>query len=367
MNVLIKILIIDNEKRLLRELEHLLLSKDYLVLKASNGAEGLQLALMKHPDLILCDTSLEDMDGYQVLKVLRQSKFTWDIPFIFMTSNGTLQNFRMGMELGVDDFLVKPFSHTELINAVKTRIDRKHKLNEAYIGDLKSFAEITPNGICLSMEGKMVYYNTSLQKLLKLDVQDHNRCICEFIEGEESEEVRRLIERVEVGINIEEPFFAVLKNKCGKKIPVHIYATRIHFASYYGCCLLFIKTDCKEAGVLANTKALNTLIKILQEENIAVTPSLREKLVRSLVNKDQSKELIFNYEGSELLSKRELQVLELSCHGYSLKEIARELCISDRTVEKHRANLMSKTNSKSVVDLVIYAFTNNLVDIKMEY
>jgi two-component system alkaline phosphatase synthesis response regulator PhoP len=97
-----------------------------------NGNVGLQLARDNHPDLILCDVQMPDLDGYSVLSNLRQATNTADIPFIFLTARGAKADIRYGMELGADDYLTKPCTATELLGAISGRLAKQAALLERY-------------------------------------------------------------------------------------------------------------------------------------------------------------------------------------------------------------------------------------------
>jgi two-component system, sensor histidine kinase and response regulator len=121
-----RVLVIDDEPAI-REVIAITLRKfGYQVSGASNGAEGLELARKLLPDLILCDVRMEVVDGYEVLAAVRNNPSTASIPFILVTAQAGATGMRQGMDLGADDYLLKPFSQNELISAVQTRL-QKHQ------------------------------------------------------------------------------------------------------------------------------------------------------------------------------------------------------------------------------------------------
>ena len=119
-----KILVIEDEKILREEIIEILKFEGYVVFNAENGKDGLQSALNNQPDLILCDIMMPLMKGTDVLKNLMQSESGRHIPFIFITALNERHDIRSGMESGADDYLVKPFSISELLGSVKSRIDK---------------------------------------------------------------------------------------------------------------------------------------------------------------------------------------------------------------------------------------------------
>lgn len=120
-----KILVIEDEKPLREILLQLLMSQGFNAIGAQNGKEGVQMAIAEVPSIILCDVQMPEMDGYEVLKTLRENPLMATIPFIFLTSCDGKSNFRMGMELGADDYLTKPCNKNELFKAIATRLKKK--------------------------------------------------------------------------------------------------------------------------------------------------------------------------------------------------------------------------------------------------
>ncbi len=120
-----KILIIEDESLLRAEVAEWLTFEGYEVLTAENGAEGVELALRQLPDLIICDITMPQMDGYGVLLELRSNPVTARIPFIFTTARAAHEDIRKGMAAGADDYITKPFTHEELMQSVESRLQKK--------------------------------------------------------------------------------------------------------------------------------------------------------------------------------------------------------------------------------------------------
>ena len=111
----------------------------YDVLEAVNGKQGVITATNMNPDLILCDLGANIMDGYVVLKIIRDYKGLKYIPFIFVTENSNWKDIRMAMSLGADDFITGPFSPSELLSAVE------YRLRKALSRNLYREADIVPD------------------------------------------------------------------------------------------------------------------------------------------------------------------------------------------------------------------------------
>lgn len=122
-----KVLLIEDNTDIRENTGEILSLAGYEVITAQNGKVGVQLAQEQLPDLIICDIMMPELDGYGVLHILSNSPETARIPFIFLTAKTEKSDIRKGMELGADDYLTKPFSDTELLNAIGTRL-KKHAI-----------------------------------------------------------------------------------------------------------------------------------------------------------------------------------------------------------------------------------------------
>jgi CheY-like chemotaxis protein len=119
------ILVIDDKEEIRTLIRAVLGNFGFNVLEASNGRMGVQMLRDQKPDLVICDVNMPGMDGYETLGVVRESSLTAPIPFILMTGLVSRDGFRRGMVCGADDYLVKPFTTDELIEAVMSRLARQ--------------------------------------------------------------------------------------------------------------------------------------------------------------------------------------------------------------------------------------------------
>jgi len=122
-----KILIIDDDELVREMIATTLQMEGYETIRAQDGKKGVEEARKQIPDLIICDVMMPGMDGYTTLSAIRQDPATATIPFVFLTGQTTKSDMRQGMELGADDFLVKPVMVDELIAAIQSRL-QKHAL-----------------------------------------------------------------------------------------------------------------------------------------------------------------------------------------------------------------------------------------------
>ncbi len=120
-----KILVIEDEEDVRENIAEILEFSDYKALTAPNGELGLKQAKSEQPSLIICDIMMPGLDGYEVVKILRQEPETTHIPVIFLTAKVERSDQRLGMELGADDYLTKPFLPQELLRAIEVRLKRQ--------------------------------------------------------------------------------------------------------------------------------------------------------------------------------------------------------------------------------------------------
>ena len=115
------VLVIDDEQPIVEILKFNLTKEGYTVLEAYDGAAGLELALTQNPDLILLDVMLPKMDGFEVCRKIREKSST---PIIMLTAKEEEVDKVLGLELGADDYMTKPFSVRELTARVKANLRR---------------------------------------------------------------------------------------------------------------------------------------------------------------------------------------------------------------------------------------------------
>jgi two-component system alkaline phosphatase synthesis response regulator PhoP len=122
-----KVLVIDDEEHLTSLVKAYLVKDGYQVTIANNGREGLAAVQRVHPDLIILDIMMPEMDGYEFIRILRVDS---DTPVIFLTAKVDEQERVLGLELGADDYIVKPFYPRELISRVRAVLRRQTKRSD---------------------------------------------------------------------------------------------------------------------------------------------------------------------------------------------------------------------------------------------
>ena len=121
-----RLLVIDDDTALRQRCAALLRLEGFDVIEAGDGSAGLAAARRHKPELVICDIQMPGADGHEVLRALREDAVVGDMPFIFLTGLGAMPDLRRGMNLGADDYLVKPVEPAELLAAVRARLQRQH-------------------------------------------------------------------------------------------------------------------------------------------------------------------------------------------------------------------------------------------------
>ncbi|MGG7077405.1 response regulator [Clostridium sardiniense] len=124
-----KILIVDDEEHILELLKFNIKNAGYEVVTANNGLDGVKIAKEEKPDLVLLDLMLPGMDGYDVCKEIKKNKETSNTAIIMLTAKGEELDKILGLELGADDYMTKPFSIRELLARVKAVLRRSIHTN----------------------------------------------------------------------------------------------------------------------------------------------------------------------------------------------------------------------------------------------
>jgi two-component system alkaline phosphatase synthesis response regulator PhoP len=172
-----KILIVEDEKDIVKMLEYNLKKEGFRNIYAQDGEDALEYAIREHPDLIILDLMLPGMDGLEVCKELKKETKTSLIPIIMLTAKAQESDKVVGLELGADDYVTKPFSPRELIARIKAvlrRAKEKEKLPELLrLGDLA----IDLSKIAVSVKDKPIELTSKEFELLKTLIKAKGRVL----------------------------------------------------------------------------------------------------------------------------------------------------------------------------------------------
>lgn len=171
-----KILIVDDEDHIRELLKFNLEKNGYAVYMANDGLNGLKLAREKQVDLILLDLMLPGMDGFEVCKEIRRDNIISNVPIIMLTAKSEEIDKILGLELGADDYITKPFSIRELSARIKALLRRS---NVKYDNEILRFGNITLNLQTREVlkHGKKLDFTLKEFEVLKLLIQNKGKIL----------------------------------------------------------------------------------------------------------------------------------------------------------------------------------------------
>ncbi len=135
-----RILLIEDNEAMRENTAEMLELANYQVFTAENGKVGVEKAKREHPDLIICDIMMPELDGYGVLYYLSKDPSTASIPFIFLSAKAEQSEVRKGMNMGADDYLTKPFEEMDLLSAVEGRLRKSELIQKEYPAGEEGFS-----------------------------------------------------------------------------------------------------------------------------------------------------------------------------------------------------------------------------------
>lgn len=168
------ILVIEDVESLREEILETLSYEGFDVLGAENGIVGVQMAKTYIPDLIICDIAMPELDGYGTLVALREEPKTSMLPFIFLTAMTEKGDMRQAMQLGADDFLSKPFTSSELLGAIASRLQKYNSVKEHYYDEIKAvgakFEYLSHHDELTQLPNRVLFYDSLTQVVLHAQI-----------------------------------------------------------------------------------------------------------------------------------------------------------------------------------------------------
>ncbi|MBO4563032.1 MAG: response regulator transcription factor [Clostridia bacterium] len=156
-----KVLVVDDDKRILQILKLYLVKDGYEVITAERGDEALDIALSSSPNIVILDIMLPGMDGWEVLQNIRR---TSDVPVIMLTAKGDITDRIQGLDCGADDYIVKPFEPKELLARVKAVLRRSPASSEEH-------HPVTIGGLSVSLDNYTVLLDGKKQEMPPKEIE----------------------------------------------------------------------------------------------------------------------------------------------------------------------------------------------------
>ncbi|MGA7720577.1 MAG: response regulator [Ignavibacteriaceae bacterium] len=163
-----RLLIIEDDASNRENFCEIFMQEGYDVFGASCGKEGIELAASTRPDLIICDIMMPGIDGFEVKKMLDKNKNTSSIPFVYLTAKAEIKDVQYALELGADDYMIKPVSSARLLELVSKRLHRIDAIKQNNDDKILDDTTLSLNEkIILKSGGKHILVNTNEIVIIK--------------------------------------------------------------------------------------------------------------------------------------------------------------------------------------------------------
>lgn len=202
---MLKIAVIDDDLAVLDNILDTLEAEGFSTHGATNGTDGIIMIRKFKPHLVISDIMLPDIDGYQVLRELGKFPDTANIPFIFVTAKTDRDSLRLGMELGADDFITKPFTSDELLSAINIRINKQRAVEEIHESTIrllkKNISYALPHELRTPLMNVLGYSDLILNEYEDLDTETLLEWVRQIAKG--GKRLERVVENYLVYIQLE--------------------------------------------------------------------------------------------------------------------------------------------------------------------
>lgn len=357
-----RILIIDDDDKFGESIEDLLKNAGYDALLKDNGADGIQSAIEYLPDIILCDIMMPGVSGYEVYEILKDNSVTAQIPFVFITAKKNKEDQRMGMHLGVDDYITKPYEIEDLFKTVKTQIEKSEHIIKGEIERMYRVATNLSIPACIiDEEDTFMFVNTLLQNTLGFDAKQLvGQSIAIITEGADKITLKEKFNLVKKGFQ-PKPFIFTVNTGSKEKLNFagSCFLYQIHGTNYI-FFQLYEQKEAATAQTVLSEQYLNEVVSFLASEEKSVSLEFINKL-NDIYTKRIARDP--NLKSRNPFSNRELDVLTYLIKGHSSQKIADLMNVSYRTIEGHRRAMINKTGVKNILGVIVYAIRNNLIEI----
>lgn len=331
-----KILLIEDNDNIRNNTAEILELSNYKVIVAENGKIGVEKAMEHTPDLIICDIMMPVLDGYGVLHAVHKNDAIKNTPFIFLTAKTERSDFRKGMELGADDYITKPFSGTDLLNAVDSRLKKLDLLKQELSPDLEGLQHLMQASF-----GKNV-----LQSLTEdSNINKHKKKQTVYSEGNHPNRLYYVLKgKVK----------AYKTNEAGKELVTDLFSP----GDFLGYIALLEGTVYKDTAEALEETELAVIPKEDFEELINNNKEVAQKFIRLLAKNISTKETQLLGLAYNSLRKKVAEALILLQKKYQKEE---EFVID---ISRESLATIAGTATESLIRTLSDFRTEKLIDIK---
>ena len=336
----LNVLLIEPVREQSEHLTGILMDLGYQVLRAENPETAIHKIVRHSPDAIICQKNLNEDSGFLFFSMLRNKFSRAEMPFILLLNNFNEKDLSLGFEIGIDSFLYPPFESKKISNTLDKQLQKRQNKRINTVSQFKSFFDATPFGFFVCRNSVITDTNKLFFKLVKTSqkVKGKMEITDIFNFGSNASDEINLL-RCLNGISSYCSFRSIpLVNDSGTRFNVFL-------------------------NVVENEGTFLRIAGLVIPENNKYKPTFNfNKMPQELVLSENAKNELSKTNGTNLFTQREKQVLKLSAEGAPVKQIAHQMGISVRPVEKHRSNIFRKTNSGNIVEAVFYANKKHLLE-----
>lgn len=326
-NVLL-ILTSEDETRLFRSI---LEAVNCDVTAIKNSEVAIQRVVEYQPDLIICENEMGDSNGFQVFNHLKKYLLKNGIPFFLYMDHFDKDDILIGLELGMDNFVIAPVESSTLINKIENHFQ---KINESKLFDRNKFDiyfETTPVAKFTVRNNRLEKTNKAFRTIFNLsDNVAPFPLVTEIFDFSDNNEL--------------------YYRKCMNGLIQHCYLKNVRSIQPNENLFDIHFCNCENSdhgAIMADVVPANMFKRKVDYHNQLTGNSA----TNGANNNEPNEQVSFTI--------REQEILKLSAQGLPIKQIAAMLNVSNRTVEKHRANIMKKTGSNNIIEAIVVARNNN--------
>lgn len=348
------ILIVGEDIDYITALKESILQFGYECFAANSSTDGIQKAFECSPALIIYHTRPNCFKTFDFFNIVRDSRLTFDIPFVLISEGVELEDVQFALEMGVDGVFDKPIRLSDLQRIIDVRIRKYLRMKRESERDFIRSFDLTSSSVAIfNSDFQIVNGSNAFYSVFNIDM---SKPIWENL-GFDEDLFLKLSYKVFAGHEGQEVFkHTLLVNGAEEEYDVIISSLNTIFAKR-SALLVLNSVNYITANTVGNKGFVKDYEIQMGEDELTsgVGSARRVGELRKQTLMRKKNELNF--------TKRQLEVLELSIMGLPMKLIADRLCISEKTVEKYRANLMEKTGAKNIIELVIFAIKNKYVNV----
>ncbi|KJF41680.1 LuxR C-terminal-related transcriptional regulator [Draconibacterium sediminis] len=325
------ILLNMSDDELFRQFSSILKTHNYRVQRAVTIQAAIQKVIEYSPDLIICSHNLMDYTAYQAYNLLRKTTLNCITPYVVIVENYDSEEILMGLELGIDNFIFKPLVEKRIVTKLKLLFEKIDRLKAIERSTFEKLFVASPIGMLICETGSIERANPAFYQLMGFDKSLSLPGLKELFHFRESHEQKKQFCMCLKGLTHD----CTVSN-------VQLKGDKEHVANLY-------------ISNISNFVVNRLLIQIEVQLNNADLPcSGKNRNVLTESKKERTTDFV--------LTSREYDILRISGKGTPIKLIASELGISQRTVEKHRSNIMRKTNSMNIIEAIgkVYGINQKL-------